>query len=108
MTNIGSLDKRIIFIDYVEIENEYGLTELQAVKKLKCWARIEPTRGKEYYEAQKTSNENQYKILIRYRKNINSSMLIRYKEKEFEIISIVNPYMADEQLELYCREKTRG
>lgn len=107
MNNPGTLDKRISFISYEEIENEYGLTELEPIEIIKCWARIEPARGKEYYEAQKLRTQNSYKITIRYHKNINEKMKIKYKTIEFDIYNVVNPYMHNELLEIYCVEKIR-
>lgn len=108
MNNPGTLDKRLSFITYVEIENEYNLTELQPVELLRCWARIEPARGKEYYEAQKIRTQNSYKITIRYNKAINETMKVKYKDMEFDIYNVVNPYMSNELLEIYCVEKVRG
>ncbi|GMB01070.1 phage head closure protein [Pelosinus sp. IPA-1] len=106
--NIGSLDKKITFLSQEEVENELRLTELKPIKKLTCWARIEPLRGKEYYEAQKNKTENSYKITTRYHKNLSDSMLIRYQNQFFEIQNIVDPYMKHISLEIYCTEKSRG
>lgn len=106
--NPGTLDKRIKFMHYQDADNEYGTTEQQLVEMLVCWARIEPARGREYYEAQKVRTENSYKITTRYRPSINESMLIRYGERDFEIQNIVDPYEAHTYLEFYCAEKGRG
>ena len=40
---------------------------------LKVWARIEPLRGRAYYEQYKEKTEDLSKITIRYRKNIDNS-----------------------------------
>jgi len=106
--NIGTLDKRISFLQYQDIENEYGTTEQKQVEVLKCWARIEPARGREYYEAQKIRTENSYKIITRYHKNFSDSMLIQYGSRIFEIKNIVDPYENHSSLEIYCTEKVRG
>jgi len=106
--NVGTLDKKIKIIAFEEIENKLGFKELNPNNKLTCWARIEPLRGKEYYEAQKNKTENGYKITTRYHKNINDSMLIEYQSRTFEIQNIVDPYMNHSKLEFYCVEKGRG
>lgn len=106
--NIGSLDKRITFITNKEAENEYNLTELQPAEALSCWARIEPVRGREYYEAQRIRTENSYKITTRYHKSLDDSMLIKYQNRTFEIQNIVDPYENHSALEFYCTEKSRG
>jgi SPP1 family predicted phage head-tail adaptor len=106
--NIGDLNRRIAFITYEEAENTMGLTELKEKELLTCWAKIEPAKGREYYEAQKIRTENSYKITTRYHKNLNNSMLIKYQNQTFEIQNIVDPYMKHIELEFYCTEKSRG
>jgi SPP1 family predicted phage head-tail adaptor len=107
MLNAGNLDKRIEVWGVTEITDEYG-THTQDGKIYSCWAMIAPLRGKEYYEADKVQNEDNYKITIRYRKNMKESYKIHYRNNIFEIQSVVNPYMSNESLELYCIAKTRG
>ena len=106
--DIGGLKKRITFIAMEEVENNLGLTELKPVEKLKCWAKIEPARGREYYEAQKIRTENTYKITVRFHHGIKESMLIKYDDRTFEIQNIVDPCEAHISLEFYCTEKSRG
>jgi len=106
--NAGSLNRRITFITYEEVENELELTEQHKKELLTCWARIEPARGKEYYEAQKIRTEDSYKITTRFHKGIEASMLIEYQSRTFEIQNIVDPYMNHSALEFYCTEKSRG
>lgn len=104
---IGSLDKRITFVGRVEGENRIGQDTLVPTDIKTVWARIEPARGREYYEAQKIRNEDSYKITTRYYKGITPDMLIRYKDKIFEIQNIINPYFADVSLEFMCIEKVK-
>lgn len=106
--NAGTLDKRIKFIQNQDVETENVITEQKPVEVLSCWARIEPVRGREYYEAQKIRTVNSYKITTRYRPNLNESMIIQYGSRQFEIENIVDPYEAHVYLEFYCTEKTRG
>jgi SPP1 family predicted phage head-tail adaptor len=106
--NAGTLDRRITFFKYQEIENEVGATEQKLVEYLKTWARIEPVRGREYYEAQRLKDADSFKITIRYRKNVDNSMIIKYQQQQFEIKTVSDPYEAHEVLELYCVAKTRG
>jgi len=107
--NIGDLNRRIAFVTYEDVEeNAIGLTEIEEKELLTCWAKIEPARGREYYEAQKIRTENTYKITIRYCKTVDDTMLIRYKTQTFEIQNVVNPGMANRFLEIYCAEKVRG
>ena len=106
--NAGSLDRKISFLSYKEIENEVGATEQQLVELFKTWGRIEPIRGREYYEAQKLKESQLFKITIRYRVNVDESMIIQYQNQLYQIQHITDPYMAHEVLELHCIIKSRG
>lgn len=107
--NAGKLDRRITFYALKEIEDtETKMTGQQMTPIISTYARIEGTRGKEYYEAQRINNENTFKITIRYRKCITEDMIIKYGKDIYYINSIVDPYMKHESLEIYCTVKKRG
>lgn len=106
--NAGTLERKVDFMSYQEVENEVGAMEQKLVKAFSTWARIEPARGREYYEAQRIKDADAYKITIRYRKNVDDSMFINYGSRIFEIQTVTDPYMAHESLELYCVLKHRG
>ena len=81
------------------------------------WADIVPMRGRENYETMKgrgnnvikpIKNEEEVKIIIRYRENITEGAKVFYKKRIFNIKSIVDPDMEHSYLELYCTEKKRG
>jgi len=105
---IGTLDKRVTILKYEDVENEYNFTQKKLIPFLRIWARIEPLRGKDYYEQYKDKTENFIKITVRYRENIDNSMLIKYKNKLYEINTIIDPYEAHVKLELMCSTKKVG
>lgn len=107
---IGSLDKRIQVLKYTETEDEYGLTHQTLVDAIghSLWARIEPARGKTYYEQYKDKVEMITKITIRYRPGITDAMLVKYGGKTYKISSVVDPYQAHVKLELMCNLKRVG
>lgn len=106
--NAGTLDRKVDFLAYKETDNTVGASEQKPVKVFSTWARIEPARGREYYEAQRVKEANPFKITIRYRKNVNDSMIIQYHDQQYQIQTVTDPYMAHEVLEIYCIEKVRG
>jgi phage head-tail adaptor, putative, SPP1 family len=106
--NAGTLDRKVSVLAYQEVENEVGAMEQILVELFKTWARIEPTRGREYYEAQRIKDADSFKITIRYRKNVDASMFIKYQKQQYQIQTVTDPYMAHATLELYCVLKTRG
>lgn len=103
--DIGRTNKRISFCRYVEKQNALLQTEqvLEIVKTV--WASVEPTRGREYQEAQRIRPELTYKITTRYHKEVTEDMFIKYKDRYFQIASIINARERNEMLEIVCTEK---
>lgn len=103
--DIGRTNKRITFWRYEETKNalmqiEQVLTEVKTV-----WASVEPTRGREYQEAQRIRPELTYKVTTRYHKGITPDMFIQFKNQYFQIISIINVRERNEMLEIVCIKK---
>lgn len=107
---IGTLDKRVHILKYVESTDEYGLTHqsLEDAIGNAVWARIEPARGKTYYEQYRDKSELITKVTIRYRKGIRENMLVKYGDTVYKITSVVDPYEAHVKLELMCNLKKAG
>lgn len=103
--DIGRTNKRIAFCRYEEKENELIQTEQALIEVKKAWASVEPTRGREYQEAQRIRPELTYKITTRYHKGITTDMFIRFKNRYFQIVSIINVRERNEMLEIICTEK---
>ena len=105
---IGTLDKRITILKYEDVETQYNLTQKKLIPFLKVWARIEPLRGRAYYEQHKEKMEDLTKVTVRYRDSINNSMLVQYRNKLYRINTVIDPYEAHVKLELMCSEKRAG
>lgn len=105
---IGTLDKRVTILKYEDVETQYNLTQKKLIPFLKVWARIEPLRGRAYYEQHKEKMEDLTKVTVRYRDNINNSMLVQYRNKLYRINTVIDPYKAHVKLELMCSEKRAG
>lgn len=103
--DIGRTNKRITFYRYEEKENALSQSE-QVLKEIKTvWASVEPTRGREYQEAQRIRPELTYKITTRYHKDITPDMFIKFKDRFFNIISVINVKEQNAMLEIICIEK---
>lgn len=89
--NIGKLRHRIEIVDYTESENSFGeMIKIPIVCK-KLWAKVENKTGKESKDSNdKINNVECLKIKIRYYKDINTNMMIRFKDKDYFITSIDN------------------
>lgn len=103
--DIGRTNKRITFCRYEEKENELMQSEQALVEVKTVWASVEPTRGREYQEAQRVRPELTYKITTRYHKGITPDMFIKFKDRFFNVISIINVRERNEMLEIVCTEK---
>ena len=105
---IGTLDKRVTILKYEDVETQYNLTQKKLMPFLKVWARIEPLRGRAYYEQYKEKTEDLSKITIRYRDNIDNSMVVQYKNRLYRINAVIDPYESHVKLELMCSIKKVG
>ena len=103
--DIGRTNKRITFCRYAEKQNELLQTETVLEEIKTVWASVEPTRGREYQEAQRIRPELTYKITTRYHKEVTPDMFIKFKDRYFQIVSIINVRERNEMLEIVCTEK---
>lgn len=105
---IGTLDKRVVILKHEDVETRYNLMQKKLVPFLKVWARIEPLRGRDYYEQYKEKTEDFTKITVRYRDSIDNTMLVQYRNKQYRINTVIDPYEAHVKLELMCSIKRTG
>ena len=70
------------------------------------WAHMEPWKGKEIFANQQMYPNSWQRVLIRYRKtvNITAIMRLRYKSREFNIRWVGVPAEARKVIELLCEE----
>jgi len=107
ISNTGELNKRIDILRYVDVENEYEQISKELKKFIKCWASINLINTKEIALGNidfKNQNQATYKIMIRYRKNLNEDMIIQYQGQYFEITGIDDYCFSHNNLVLYCKE----
>ncbi len=104
--NPGLLDRRITILEPSGSEKNQ-LNELvpSLVEVGRFWARVETLKGREVLKLEKINSELPYKITIRYRKGIHSAMVLKYEERELEIISPPIEIGRRKYLELMCVEK---
>ena len=97
--NPGELKHRITFqVQDLEQEDEVWKDILST------WANINPISGKEYYSAETINSDLTHKIRLRYRRGITPDMRILYKDRIFNIVSVINEYEKNAILQLMCRE----
>lgn len=69
------------------------------------WGAVEPLRGQEFFVAQRSEADVTTRIRIRYRDDINRSMMVSCGGVEFEIMYIIPPEFNKRELQLMCKER---
>jgi SPP1 family predicted phage head-tail adaptor len=69
------------------------------------WAGAEPLQGQEFFAAKAENAEVTTRIRIRYRMDIDRTMIVRYGSIDFEILYIIHPKLAKRELQLMCKER---
>ena len=103
----SDLRHRITFLKPVTSEetDELNAHNIQYTDFKTVWASVAPMTGKEYAESQKLRSETTYNIIVRYRHGITADMKIRYKNKEFNIVSVLNVGERNEILKIIAVEQ---
>lgn len=106
--DIGKLKHRITFQKLTATTNENGF-EIEDWKDYKTvWAAITNLHGREYFEAAAVKAENTVKFTIRYVPNIEPTMRIIFKGKQYNISSIDNIKYANKFIEIKALEVESG
>lgn len=85
--------------------DEYGQPLDAFVPVATVWAAIEPLRGREYFSAMSEHAEVTTRIRIRYRDDVDRTMIVQYGETTFEILHIIRPEFGKKELQLMCKER---
>lgn len=85
--------------------DEYGQPLDGFVPVATVWAAIEPLRGREYFSAMSEHAEVTTRIRIRYRDDVDRTMIVQYGETTFEILHIIHPEFGKKELQLMCKER---
>lgn len=102
-----ALNKRIEVHGNVASENELGEKTFEFELLKKIWVAIIPQTGAlQRQQADTILTHVTHKIIARYSagKEITKEMKLYYKHHEFEIKYILNPYEANEFLEIFVQE----
>ena len=96
--------------DYITIEhqtkarNAIGEVENAWATFCSCWAAIEPASGNTYYNAKQLDSKVDGRIRIRYRDGVKPTMRVKYGDRYFTIISLVQPQNTKRELHLMYSE----
>jgi len=103
-TSASDLNKRITLQYQTKIPDGMGGFSLSFVTAATIWAAVWPVSASEQVQAQATTLIISHRIRIRYRSVLKSSWRIKFGNRYFAIVSIINPNEANEFLDLMVKE----
>jgi SPP1 family predicted phage head-tail adaptor len=98
----GELRHRAAFLKRI-VEIKSGITSERWIPAFTCWAMVEPLNSREYWNAAALNREDEQRITIRYRKDVDTSYRVRFRGVVYGITSIINPNARNVKLELLVR-----
>ncbi|KKL69242.1 hypothetical protein LCGC14_2116930 [marine sediment metagenome] len=90
MVEAGKLRHKIDIQKFTTAKDSYGEDIKTWASYHKTYSKIEPLRGKEYFDTQQIVPEVDNKITIRYKSGIAPTMRIVWGSRTYEIRSVTN------------------
>ena len=87
----GSLRHKIIIQQLTVANDTWGHSAETWTDQVTTYAAIWTLRGTERMESLKLDNEITHKIRVRYKRDLNPKMRIKFGERYFNILSMVDP-----------------
>lgn len=101
----GRLNRKIELWENVKTENlnAIGQTAWKEQKVCELWAEVRPQTGSLLNRTAETKlSRTTHKIIIRYNKEISPGMWFTADGQRYEILYILDPYLAHDTLEVFC------
>lgn len=102
--NIGDLKRRVTFQRFTTVVNNNGFEEETWQDYKTVWASVSNLHGREYFEVASVQAENTVKFTIRYTDEIDTTMRIFFKDKQYNITSIDNIKYENKFIEIKAME----
>jgi len=101
---IGDLNKRVTLQHKTRVADGMGGFSESYSDAATVFAAIRPTTAKELVQANSTAMVVSHRIRIRYRRDVKGSYRVKFGNRYFAIVSIINPEEKNEWLDLMCKE----
>lgn len=102
--NAGKYRHVIVIEKLDKNKNKYGEPTNKWIEFLQVRAAIYPISGREFFLAEKVNSEVTHKINIRYIKGLTPDMRIKFGDRLFSIISIINFQERNTELQILTKE----
>lgn len=100
----GSLNKKIVFQENSTTKNGFGEEIASKNDVVIVWASIQTISGKEQYLSNQNYATLSHKIRCRYSKKINQKQTIKYKDRDFKILAVLDIFEKNKELEILVEE----
>jgi len=101
---IGKL-RHLINIEESRVSRDsFGGEVSEWIQFAEVWADVSPVSGREFTSFKQLNSEITTKITIRYLEGISTEMRILFRDRIFEIESVINPEERNISLILMCKE----
>lgn len=104
MIRAGKYNKVITLQEQKEIPTGYGAFNTQWVDFKTIRASVEPLQGREFFSAAQQHSETQLRVRIHYIAGVLPSMRVKYGNRLFEIVAVIDSKEAHRELQLMCKE----
>ncbi|KEI02989.1 phage head closure protein [Clostridium botulinum] len=98
------LKHKVVIQKYVNGVNENGFEEETWQDYKTVWASVSNLYGREYFEAAAIQAEKTVKFTIRFIKEIDEGMRIKFRDKQYNITSIDNIKYENKFIEIKAME----
>lgn len=102
--NPGRLNKKITFQQLCQDKDEYGEIVEEWLDIKTVWAEIAPVSGNQFFAAKQINSEISHNVYVRYCNDLSPSMRIKFRDRIFEILYIMNVKEENRLLQIYCKE----
>lgn len=102
--NPGEFRHIVIFQKKLGVQNSYGEISDEWTDFLKTRAGIYPVSGKEFFAAETVNSELTHKVHLRFLPGITPDMRIKFGNRFFTIISVINYQEKNIELQIICKE----
>ena len=101
---LGKLRHRITIEQVAETQDADGSVIETWSNYASAQGSIEPVSGREYFDAQTTQADITHRIYLRRISGVIPKMRVKYGERIFDILSVINTRERNAELQLMCRE----
>lgn len=99
-----SLKHKITFQSQSDTKNDFGEQEKNYIDVLTTWCSIQTITGREQFLSSQEYSTLSHKLRCRYSDKINTKQKIKFGDRIFNILAVLNIFEANRELEILVEE----